>query len=96
MALPKPQPAIFTLTIPSTGASAKFRAFNVREEKTLILAEESKDTTTILNAIKEIIIACFGNTVDPEKLAMFDIEYIMTQLRAKSVGEVVNLRMPCD
>ena len=96
MSLPKQNHAVFNLVIPSTGKTLKFRAFTVREEKILSLAQESKDELVIANAIMEIISNCFDSKLDVSKLTIFDIEYIITNIRAKSVGELVTLNMKCD
>jgi hypothetical protein len=34
--------------------------------------------------------------IDANKLATFDLEYMFTQIRAKSVGEIIELIFPCD
>lgn len=96
MALPKQQLPIFSTVIPSTQKKIKFRGFTVKEEKALLLAQESEDAEVIINAVNEILSACIQDKVDILKLATFDVEYLMTHIRAKSVGETVKLRMPCD
>ena len=96
MALPKQQLPIFSTTIPSTQQKIKFRGFTVKEEKSLLLAQESEDPDVIINAVNEILSACIQDKIDVLKLATFDVEYLMTHIRAKSVGETVKLRMPCD
>ena len=96
MALPKQQLPIFSTVIPSTKQKIKFRGFTVKEEKSLLLAQESEDPDTIVNAVNEILSACIQDKIDVLNLATFDIEYLMTHIRAKSVGETVKLRMPCD
>lgn len=95
MGLPKQEHAIYNLRIPSTGKTVKFRGFTVKEEKILALAQQTKDDETIINAIKNVITACIEGKLDVNSLALFDIEYIITQIRAKSVGEVIQLLMPC-
>lgn len=97
MALPKLNSTPnFELTVPSTKKKVKFRPFLVQEEKDLLLAQETEDQNVIINTIKSIISSCTLNQVDTSALAFFDIEYIMLQIRAKSVGEVVDLVFPCD
>jgi hypothetical protein len=96
MALPKPQLPTYTTTIPSTKRKIKFRGFTVREEKILLIAQESEDVEEIMAAARNIITACVLDPIDYDSLATFDVEYLMTHIRAKSVGEVVHLTMPCD
>lgn len=89
MPLPKIQQPLFDLTIPSTKKKVKFRPFTVKEEKILLIAQESKDMEQIVLSIKQIINNCVEG-VNVEQLAMFDLEYILINLRSKSVGEVIN------
>lgn len=96
MSLPKQQLPTYTTTIPSTGKKIKFRGFTVREEKILLLAKEEEDPDAIINAIKQILTGCILDPVDVDGMTMFDIEYLITHIRAKSVGEVIELSMPCD
>lgn len=87
---------IFDLTIPSTKKKVKFRQFTIREEKALVQAQQSDDIATISNSVKEIVSACVTGLDNVDELTLFDIEYIMTRIRAKSVGEIIDLTMPCD
>jgi hypothetical protein len=88
MALPKIDLPLFELTIPSTGKKTKYRPFTVKEEKILLTAQESKDIEQIILAIKQIINNCFVD-VDVEKLPMFDLEYMLINIRAKSVNNII-------
>lgn len=88
MPLPKIDQPLFELTIPSTGKKAKYRPFTVKEEKILLIAQQSNDMKQVILAIKQIIGNCLVD-VDPEKLAVFDLEYIMLQIRAKAVNNLI-------
>lgn len=96
MSLPKINTPIFELNLPSTGQSVKYRPFLVKEQKILMMAMESEDQKSMMLSIKQIINNCAVDAVDVEKLPMFDLEYFFLRLRAKSVGEQVelNLRHP--
>lgn len=96
MSLPKQQLAVFTTSIPSTKQKIKFRGFTVREEKSLLLAQESDDADVILQCVTTIINACVQEPIVVEDLTMFDIEFLLTHIRSKSVGEIIQLRMPCE
>ena len=85
----------YELTIPSTKKKVKYRPFLVKEEKILLLVKESSEPSEMLRAMKDVIISCTFNAVDPEVLSVFDIEYIFLQLRAKSIGENVDIAMRC-
>lgn len=92
MALPKIQQPLFDITVPSTQQKTTFRAFTVKEEKILLTAQESGDPDQIILAIKQIL----GNTlsdVDIEKLAMFDIEYLLLKIRGQSVNNLVEFKI---
>ena len=93
MALPKIQTPIFDLIMPSTGEEIKYRPFTVKEEKILLVAQESTSNKDQINAVKQIINNCIidPNDISVDDLASFDIEYIFLKLRAKSVGEVVSI-----
>jgi hypothetical protein len=95
MALPVMNTPTYELTVPSTKQKVKYRPFLVKEEKALLIAQQSEDTTTMLDTLKSIISSCSFNKLDPNKLAMFDIEYIFVQLRSKSVGEISELVFSC-
>lgn len=96
MALPQSSTPFYDLTIPSTNKKVKFRPFLVKEEKALLLAQQSEDQNVMVNTLQEVVTACIKEKIDADKLAMFDIEYIFTQIRAKSVGEEVELLFKCQ
>lgn len=96
MALPKlNETPKYELKLPSTGEVIKFRPYLVKEEKVLMLAAETKDSTQIMNAITDTIQACVQTPLNLSKLTTFDIEYLFIKLRSKSVGEVSNINLPC-
>ena len=92
MTLPKIQQPLFELTVPSTKKKIKYRPFTVKEEKILLIAQESKDVSQIILAIKQIINNCVDG-VDVEKLAMFDMEYLLVNLRARSVSDLIEFKI---
>ncbi len=96
MALPISSTPTYTLAIPSTGKEVKYRPFLVREEKALMIAQQSEDAMVMVNTLKDVVKTCVVGDFNVEELATFDLEYIFTQLRAKSVGETVDLIFPCD
>ena len=97
MPLPKIAAPTYELTIPSTGKKIKYRPFLVKEEKILILALESQDVKQITIAIKQVLSECIQTRgVKVEELPSFDIEYIFLNVRAKSVGEAIDLIVTCQ
>ena len=76
MALPQPITPTYELVIPSTGKTVKFRPFLVKEEKILLLAEQSEDEKTMKDAIVQIVKNCIISRIKVEDLTYFDLEYI--------------------
>lgn len=96
MALPKLDVPRYETKLPSTGKKIIYRPYLVKEEKILMMAMESNDEGQMIRAIKDIIMACTENAVSTDSLTMFDLEYMFTQLRAKSVGETSTVMLPCS
>lgn len=98
MALPLSNTPTYTLIVPSTGETIKYRPFLVKEEKALLIAQQSEDPVVMVDTIKNVINACVHTEdgFDVDKFATFDIEYVFAQIRAKSVGEIVELIFYCD
>ena len=95
MALPAIAVPTHELEIPSNKEKITYRPFLVKEEKLLLLANESGQDSEVVNAIKQIITNCTFEKLDVETLALFDLEYVFLNIRAKSVGEVVSLKLLC-
>lgn len=90
--LPRIDYPIYNIEVPSLKKKYTFRPFLVKEEKLLLMAKESQNTTDILGAIKQIITNCLlDNRLDIDKLAIFDLEYIFLKLRAASVDNMVKV-----
>lgn len=96
MALPKVALPTYELEIPSNGKKIKYRPFVVKEEKLLLLALESGDDNQIEDATRTLLKNCITTRVKLEDLAIFDLEYIFLQIRAVSVGEVVEMLLTCE
>jgi hypothetical protein len=91
MPLPKIDQPLFDMTIPSTGKKITFRPFLVKEEKILLIAQQSGNDSEIIRAIKQILTNCIQDELDLDTLAIFDLEYAFLKLRARSVNNVVKL-----
>lgn len=96
MALPINSTPVYNLKLPSTGKELKFRPFLIKEEKALLLANQSEDAKVMIESLKQVIKSCVKDEIDVDSLATFDLEYLFTQIRAKSVGEIVELYLKCD
>ena len=96
MPLPKIATPSYELELPSTGKTITYRPFLVKEEKLLVIALESEDTKQITNAIKAVIRACIlSKGIKVEALPTFDIEYLFLNIRGKSVGEDLDVKLIC-
>jgi hypothetical protein len=96
MTLPVMSTPTYSLVIPSTKESVKYRPFLVKEEKALLIAQQSEDAVVMVDTLKSVIKSCVLSKIDPNSLSTFDLEYLFTQIRAKSVGEIIELLFPCD
>jgi hypothetical protein len=97
MALPKIDVPTYEIELPVSKTKIKYRPFLVKEQRNLLMAIESSESTTIQQNIKDILYNCtLTEGVDIEKLPIIDVEYYFINLRAKSVGEVVESRYRCN
>ena len=96
MALPKlnNDTPTYELIIPSTKKSVRFRPFLVKEQKNLLIAMESKDAKQILNSMLSCLDSCVEG-INTNDLATFDVDYMFTQIRSKSVGEISEIMTNC-
>ena len=96
MPLPKIVTPSFELTLPSNKKKVKYRPFLVKEEKILILAIESGGMKEITMAIKDVLKNCvLTRGVKIDELPTFDIEYLFLNIRARSIGESIDLVITC-
>lgn len=97
MELPKVSTPIVELTLPSSGKVVRARPFLVKEEKLLLMAAESKDLNEIVATTKQVINNCLvDNDVNINTLPFFDIDYLFIALRAKSIGENIEMNFTCN
>jgi hypothetical protein len=86
----------YTSSVPSTGVQFTYRPFLVKEQKILLMALESRDEKAILQSVVDTIEACTYEDIEVNELATFDVEFLFTQIRAKSVGETTDVSIKCD
>ena len=96
MALPTMDVPTYELVVPSTKKKIKFRPFLVKEEKVLLMALETDNEKNIKNAVYDLLKACITTRIKLESLATFDLEYIFLNIRAVSVGEIVQMNITCQ
>ena len=95
MALPKLNTPTYELELPSTSEIIKYRPFLVKEQKILLIAQESGEDKEIARAMSDLVNSCTFGKIDGKTAALFDVEYIFLQIRGKSVGETVELNVLC-
>ena len=96
MPLPKIATPTYELELPSTGQTIQYRPFLVKEEKLLVLALEGEDVKEITTAIKNVIKSCIQTKgIKVDTLPTFDIEYLFLNIRGKSVGEEIEIKLLC-
>ena len=95
MALPKLESPAFELNLPSTGKKIKFRPFLVKEHKVLLTMSEAENDE-VWRIIRDLVDVCTFGKLKVDELAHFDIEYIFLHLRAKSIGEQVDVILNCE
>ena len=93
MALPKLTTPTYELELPSTGQKIKYRPFLVKEQKLLMMAQESEDENEIAETIQRLISSCTFGKVDAIVSPIFDVEYVFLQLRIRSVGAKIEMNV---
>jgi hypothetical protein len=84
----------YITSLPYTKIKTKFRPFLVKEEKKLLILEETSNKKEIYNGIIEVLNSCYDN-IDFTKIPIFEVEYCFLKLRAKSVGEIITPKITC-
>jgi hypothetical protein len=95
MALPKLKTPEYRLLLPSTQEEIKYRPFLVKEQKILMIAQESGDENQLADAMGKLVSNCTFGALNANESPMFDIEYVFLQLRSKSAGAKVKINVTC-
>jgi hypothetical protein len=97
MALPKLEVPTYEIELPLSKKTVKFRPFLVKEQKNLLMAMESGDANSIQRIVRDILEVCtLSKGLDLDELPIIDVEYYFINLRAKSVGEMVESKYRCN
>ena len=97
MALPKIDLPVYEITLPLSKKQIRFRPFLVKEQKNLMMAMEADDKETIERNIRQVLTNCtVTDNINIDKLPVLDVEYYFLNLRARSVGEVVENDYICN
>ena len=95
MGLPIQKAPTYNCELPVSGLKIRFRPFLVKEQKTLLIAQESEDEKEIMNAVAALIETCTFGKIDVHKCPLFDAEYIFLRVRGKSVGDKLTVMVTC-
>ena len=97
MALPKLDVPTYEIELPISKKKIKYRPFLVKEQKNLLMALESNESSTIQQNVRDILNNCtLTENINIDKLPIIDVEYYFINLRSKSVGEIVETRYRCN
>lgn len=97
MALPKLDVPTYEIELPVSKKKIKYRPFLVKEQKNLLMALESNESSTIQQNVRDILNNCtLTEGINIDKLPIIDVEYYFINLRSKSVGEIVETRYRCN
>jgi len=95
MSLPVVAVPRFITELPISKLKVSFRPFLVKEEKSLIMANESGEAKDVTNAVTQIVEACTDGVVTAKNGSMFDMQHMFLQIRAKSIGETIEFYLVC-
>src|SRR3954471_2821927 len=88
---PEHEVKLFSIPSPIT-----FRPYLVKEEKLMLIAQQSRDKKDIERAVKQIITNCTFGGVNVATLPTFDVEMLFLQLRARSVSNRIDVTFTCQ
>jgi hypothetical protein len=94
--LPKLSHPTYEVKIPSNKKTYKFRPYTVREQKILLMMQESESVEDLTRCITDLIESCSLSQISTKTLTYFDIEYLFLKIRSKSVGETTNVSFKCN
>lgn len=86
----------YSVQLLSKPTPIRIRPFTVKEQKLLLMAVEAKDIDTTVKAVKQIITNCSIDPINVDDLPLVDLETLFLNLRARSLGEVLNLYFKCN
>ena len=64
MALPRIDTPTYQTNLPSTGQEVQFRPFLVKEQKIIMMAQESGNEIEMTNALSQLVSTCTFNKID--------------------------------
>lgn len=95
MALPRIDTPTYQLKLPSTQETIEYRPFLVKEQKIIMMAQESNDDQEMILAMQKLVQSCTFEKLNIMQLPIYDVEYMFLKIRGKSVGETAELNLIC-
>ena len=98
MGLPRLDTVEYFDTLPTSKIEVKYRPFNVKEQKVLLLALEEGDAKSISHGLISLIRGCSelqNSNFEVEQLSNTDLEWLFIKIREKSVGESTKVLLGC-
>lgn len=95
MSIPMIKVPSYVMKLPFTHKEVKYRPYVVREEKLLIIANESDDIKIVMDTLGDIIKSCTFNELDIDTAPLFDVQHAFLQIRGKSIGENIEFNCIC-
>lgn len=96
MPLPKVSTLKIKCDLPLSSKKVFFRPMKVREQKDLLLAQQSEDEDTIFATIREVINQCTFGEVDLQNLPLTDLSWLFVQMKISSSGGEQKIAVKCD
>ena len=81
MALPRIDTPTYQLTLPSTQEKIDYRPFLVKEQKIIMMAQESDSDQQMVTAMQKLVTSCTFNKLDIMNLPVYDVEYMFLKIR---------------
>ena len=95
MALPRIDTPTYQLKLPSTQEIIEYRPFLMKEQKIIMMAQETGDDQQMVVAMQKLVTSCTFNKINIMNLPVYDVEYMFLKIRGKSVGESVEINLIC-
>jgi hypothetical protein len=96
MALPKLETPIFKESFVGSKKTYRYRPFRTKEQKALLIAAESGSEEDIITSLVSLVNACTFDEIDWYKQPVVEFERAFLNIRAKSIGEMVDLIFRCN
>lgn len=93
--LPKVDLPSLTETFPISKTKVLYRPFIIREQKALMLAQNSDDQGSIFETISNVVHSCTNGTADVKKLSYADLTWLFLKISNASTGPERTVSVTC-